>query len=162
MPSRPRSVYRCTECGAESPKWAGRCEDCGAWNSLAEEPAGPRARGGGSAKRRERAALVPAVRLADLSGEAVSRWRTGLAEFDFVLGGGVVPGSLTIVGGEPGIGKSTLLLQCAARLEAAGIPTLYVSGEESPDQLRLRANRLREDAGAIHVLGETRLEAILH
>jgi len=79
-----------------------------------------------------------------------------------VLGGGIVPGSVTLVGGEPGIGKSTLLMQCAARLEAAGVSTLYVSGEESPDQLRLRADRLREDAGGIHVLGETRLEAILH
>jgi DNA repair protein RadA/Sms len=92
----------------------------------------------------------------------VERWKTGLNEFDFVLGGGIVPGSVTLVGGEPGIGKSTLLMQCAARLEAAGVPTLYVSGEESPDQLRLRADRLHEDAGAIHVLGETRLEAILH
>jgi DNA repair protein RadA/Sms len=92
----------------------------------------------------------------------VERWKTGLAEFDFVLGGGIVPGSVVLVGGEPGIGKSTLLMQCAARLEAQGLATLYVSGEESPDQLRLRANRLREDAGGIHVLGETRLEAILH
>src|SRR5882762_3205265 len=86
-------------------------------------------------------------------GEALARWTTGPAEFDFVLGGGIVPGSVTLVGGEPGIGKSTLLMQCAARLEAQGIATLYVSGEESPDQLRLRADRLQEDAGGIHVLG---------
>jgi DNA repair protein RadA/Sms len=92
----------------------------------------------------------------------VARWQTGLAEFDFVLGGGIVPGSVVLVGGEPGIGKSTLLLQCAARLETAGVPTLYVSGEESPEQVRLRADRLTEDAAAVHVLGETRLEAILH
>jgi DNA repair protein RadA/Sms len=92
----------------------------------------------------------------------VERWKTGLAEFDFVLGGGIVPGSVVLIGGEPGIGKSTLLMQCAARLEAQAISTLYVSGEESPDQLRLRAGRLKEDAGAIHALGETRLEAILH
>ena len=90
------------------------------------------------------------------------RWRTGLAEFDFVLGGGIVPGSVVLVGGEPGIGKSTLLLQCAARLEQAGVTTLYVSGEESPEQIRLRADRLGSDAGSVHVLGETRLEAILH
>jgi len=90
------------------------------------------------------------------------RWQTGLREFDFVLGGGIVPGSVVLVGGEPGIGKSTLLLQCAARLEQAGVPTLYVSGEESPDQIRLRADRLTVDAGAVHVLGETRLEAITH
>src|SRR5207253_1036050 len=90
------------------------------------------------------------------------RWQTGLREFDFVLGGGIVPGSVVLVGGKPGIGKSTLLLQCAARLEQAGVPTLYVSGEESPDQIRLRAARLTVDAGAVHVLGETRLEAITH
>jgi DNA repair protein RadA/Sms len=80
-------------------------------------------------------------------------------EFDFVLGGGIVPGSMTLIGGEPGIGKSTLLLQAAARLEAGGRSVLYASGEESPDQLRLRADRLQEDAGAVHVLGETRLES---
>lgn len=79
-----------------------------------------------------------------------------------MLGGGIVPGSVVLVGGEPGIGKSTLLLQCAARLELAGIPTLYVSGEESPDQIRLRAERLSVDASPVHVLGETRLEAIVH
>jgi len=92
----------------------------------------------------------------------MERWQTGLAEFDFVLGGGIVPSSVILVGGEPGIGKSTLLLQVAARLESAGVRTLYVSGEESPEQLRLRADRLDADAGAVHVLGETNLEAILH
>jgi DNA repair protein RadA/Sms len=102
------------------------------------------------------------VQLSNIPSDGVARWKTGLAEFDFVLGGGIVPGSVTLVGGEPGIGKSTLLMQVAARLETAGIPTLYVSGEESPDQLRLRADRLGEDAGRIHVLGETRLEAIIH
>jgi len=106
-------------------------------------------------------AAIP-VQLSNLQTTSVARYRTGLAEFDFVLGGGIVPGSVTLVGGEPGIGKSTLLMQCAARLESQGVATLYVSGEESPDQLRLRADRLAEDAGAIHVLGETRLEAILH
>ena len=92
---------------------------------------------------------------------ASSRWPTGLPEFDFVLGGGIVPGSMTLIGGEPGIGKSTLLLQVAARLEAGGRTVLYASGEESPEQLRLRADRLEEDAGPVHVLGETRLEAVL-
>jgi DNA repair protein RadA/Sms len=156
--SKGRSVFRCTDCGAEQPKWAGRCDACGAWNTLVEEAVG---RAGGKAVRPSLTGQPP-IRLTDLTGTAVERWKTGLAEFDFVLGGGIVPGSVTLVGGEPGIGKSTLLMQCAARLETAGIPTLYVSGEESPDQLRLRADRLREDAGAIHVLGETRLEAIMH
>ena len=156
--SKGRSVFRCTDCGAEQPKWAGKCDACGAWNTLVEEAVGRRA---GKAVRPSLTGPAP-IRLSDLQTGGVERWKTGLAEFDFVLGGGIVPGSVTLVGGEPGIGKSTLLMQCAARLEAAGITTLYVSGEESPDQLRLRADRLTEDAGGIHVLGETRLEAIVH
>jgi DNA repair protein RadA/Sms len=95
-------------------------------------------------------------------GGGGTRWQTGLTEFDYVLGGGLVPASLTIVGGEPGIGKSTLLLQAAARLEAAGVTALYVSGEESPEQVRLRADRLAEDCAALHLLPEVRLEAITH
>src|SRR5206468_12087140 len=155
------SVFRCTDCGAEQPKWGGRCEACGAWNTLVEEAVG---RTGGRADRNTPSPSArPPVRLSALgAGQGVERWQTGLREFDFVLGGGIVPGSVVLVGGEPGIGKSTLLLQCAARLEQAGIPTLYVSGEESPDQLRLRADRLTVDAGPVHVLGETRLEAVLH
>ncbi|HEU5305158.1 MAG TPA: DNA repair protein RadA [Gemmatimonadales bacterium] len=160
---KPKSVYRCTECGHEHPKWVGRCEACGEWNAVAEEPvvvrAGTRERGkgGGSFNR----SIVPPSRLRDITAESLTRWRTGIPEFDFVLGGGIVPGSMTLIGGEPGIGKSTLLLQAAARLEAAGTSVLYASGEESPDQVRLRADRLTEDAGPVHVLGETRLEAII-
>jgi DNA repair protein RadA/Sms len=153
-----RSVFRCTECGADQPKWGGKCDACGAWNSLVEEAVG---RLSGAAVRGVPTGPPP-IRLTDLKQSAIERWKTGLAEFDFVLGGGIVPGSVTLVGGEPGIGKSTLLMQCAARLEHQGIATLYVSGEESPDQLRLRADRLQEDAGGIHVLGETRLESIIH
>ena len=104
---------------------------------------------------------APPARLRDVSSTPLQRWRTGIDELDFVLGGGIVPGSMTLIGGEPGIGKSTLLLQAAARLETAGRTVLYASGEESPDQLRLRSDRLTEDAGAVHVLGETRLEAIV-
>jgi DNA repair protein RadA/Sms len=160
---KPRSVFRCTECGAEQPKWAGRCDACGTWHSLVEEATGMQrgGRGGGRKGGRSAPTAVPPVRLSALGGAEVLRWHSGIAEFDFVLGGGLVPGSLVLVGGEPGIGKSTLLLQSAARLEQAGIRTLYVSGEESPEQLRLRAARLREDAGPVHVLGETNLEAIL-
>ena len=158
--SKGKSVFRCTECGADQPKWGGRCDACGAWNSLIEEPI--RRTVARSDRRTESLSDSQPVRLSDLSGSTVQRWRTGLAEFDFVLGGGIVPGSVTLVGGEPGIGKSTLLMQCAARLESQGVSTLYVSGEESPDQLRLRADRLDEDAGRIQVLGETRLESILH
>ena len=158
--SKGKSVFRCTECGADQPKWGGRCDSCGAWNSLVEEVAGRRGRRAEGPSRS--ASEAAPVRLSEMQSTATSRWKTGLAEFDFVLGGGIVPGSVTLVGGEPGIGKSTLLMQCAARLESQGVSTLYVSGEESPDQLRLRADRLEEDAGNIHVLGETRLEAILH
>jgi len=162
--ARARSVYRCTECGHEHAKWVGRCEGCGAWNAVAEEPVAERRNGGTAGGRTGgtfRRSAVPPVRLRDIAGAQLERWRTGLPEFDFVLGGGIVPGSMSLIGGEPGIGKSTLLLQAAARLEQAGRTTLYASGEESPDQIRLRADRLTEDAGAVHVLGETRLEAIV-
>jgi DNA repair protein RadA/Sms len=161
-----KSVYRCTECGHEHPKWVGRCEACGEWNSVSEEPVGQtvRRKGGKHSGRglpAYRLTASPPARLRDVSAESLTRWRTGLNEFDFVLGGGIVPGSMTLIGGEPGIGKSTLLLQAAARLEAEGRSVLYASGEESPDQIRLRADRLIEDAGPVHVLGETRLEAII-
>ena len=158
--ARVHSVFRCTDCGAEQPKWAGRCDSCGAWNTLVEEAVG---RAGGRSDGKHAAPSgSPPVRLSAVGGGTFTRWQTGLREFDFVLGGGIVPGSVVLVGGEPGIGKSTLLLQCAARLEHAGVRTLYVSGEESPDQVRLRADRLTLDAGAVYVLGETRLEAITH
>ncbi len=161
MVRRPRSVYRCAECGAEHAKWAGRCEGCQAWNTLVEEAASrgrlrSRAVKGGCAE-----CGPEPVRLADIHPDSTPRLLTTLGEFDYVLGGGIVPGSLTIVGGEPGIGKSTLLLQCVARLEADGVSTLYVSGEESVDQVRLRADRLEEDAGPVPVLAEVRLQSIL-
>ncbi|HTY07112.1 MAG TPA: DNA repair protein RadA [Gemmatimonadales bacterium] len=160
--AKARSVFRCTECGAEQPKWAGRCDACGAWNSLSEEPVTEKRRQAADV-RGQRALLAgpPPTRLGDVASTSRTRWKTGLAELDFVLGGGIVPGSLVLVGGEPGIGKSTLLLQAAAKLEQGGIRTLYVSGEESPDQLRLRADRLGADAHAVHALGETRLESIV-
>ncbi len=157
--SKAHSVFRCTECGAEQPKWAGRCDACGTWNTLVEEAVG---RAGGRAGKSSAASARPPVRLSAVGSGALARWPTGLNEFDFVLGGGIVPGSVVLVGGEPGIGKSTLLLQCATRLEHVGVSTLYVSGEESPEQIRMRADRLADDAGAVHVLGETRLEAIMH
>jgi DNA repair protein RadA/Sms len=100
------------------------------------------------------------VRLGDVSPERMPRLRTGLDEFDYVLGGGLVPGSLVLIGGEPGIGKSTLLLQAAARLQAAGVTTLYAAGEESAEQVRLRADRIAEDAGGVLVLPEVRIDAI--
>ncbi len=157
--AKARSVYRCTECGHDHPKWVGKCESCAAWNSVTEEaaPVVHRAASRTSGRR----AVEPPSRLRDIAESRLVRWSTGLKELDFVLGSGLVPGSMTLVGGEPGIGKSTLLLQAAARLEAGGRKVLYASGEESPEQVRMRAERLKEDAGAVHVIGETRLEAVL-
>ena len=164
MTARVRTVYRCTECGAEHPRWAGRCDACEAWSTLVEELAAPRRpprRLGGTATLAEPAAVAITSKLRDIEGSENRRWKTGLDEFDFALGGGIVPGSMVLVGGEPGIGKSTLLLQVAARLQNGGQATLYVSGEESPLQVKLRADRLYESAGEVHLLSETSLETIL-
>jgi DNA repair protein RadA/Sms len=159
--AKTRTVYRCTDCGAEFPKWAGRCESCGAWNTLAEEIVAPATTSKRTAARAAGGVAGRTVTLGSVTSSDTPRWRTSLDEFDFVLGGGIVPGSMVLVGGEPGIGKSTLLLQVAARLEAAGQATLYVSGEESALQVRLRAERLAEDASAVSLLTETSLETIL-
>src|SRR5262245_16765662 len=161
--AKPRSVYRCAECGHDHPKWVGRCEACGAWNSVAEEPVvqgGRSGQGGRGGQRKVTASTAPTA-LSAVEESRLVRWNTGIPEFDFVLGGGIVPGWMALIGGTPGIGKSTLLLQAAARLRAGGHHVLYASGEESPEQIRLRADRLVEDAGPVLVLGETRLEAIL-
>ena len=169
MTPKARTVYRCTECGGDHPKWAGRCDVCGAWNSLVEEMAAKAAPSGGASRRAggartlaEGGSVAVTPRLRDVSGSEAHRWKTGIDEFDFVLGGGIVPGSMTLIGGEPGIGKSTLLLQVAGRLQGAGHPTLYASGEESALQVKLRADRLGDDAtGDVNLLSETNLETIL-
>ncbi len=139
MAAKDRTRFVCQACGAPHPKWQGRCDACGEWNTLAEEaaesrPAGPAAKAGGGRR----------VEFVGLKGRAAPppRLATGIAELDRVLGGGFVPGSAVLVGGDPGIGKSTILLQAAARVAAAGRRTLYVSGEEAVDQVRLRALRL--------------------
>jgi DNA repair protein RadA/Sms len=165
---KSKTVYRCTECGAEHARWGGRCDACGEWNTLAEEIAAPPRPSKGNGRRLSRAAGLAAggaagttTRLREITGSEDERWRTGLGEFDFVIGGGVVPGSMVLLGGEPGAGKSTLLLQVAARLQARDRPTLYVSGEESPLQVKLRADRLTDTAGDVTLLSETNLETIL-
>jgi DNA repair protein RadA/Sms len=159
---KAKTVYRCTECGADHAKWAGRCDACGEWNTLVEETLARTAAGGRRTASRKRDAPVAVTpRLRDVAGSESPRWKTGLAEFDFALGGGIVPGSMVLVGGEPGIGKSTLLLQVAARLQQHGRPTLYASGEESPLQVRLRADRMSESAGDVELLSETNLETVL-
>lgn len=156
-------MFRCTECGAEHPKWGGRCGTCGEWNTLVEEVAAPDSQPAHATPfgLRKGGRVAPAPRLHEIRGSSTERWRTGIDEFDFVLGGGVVPGSMVLVGGEPGIGKSTLLLQAAARLQSADRSAMYVSGEESPLQVKLRADRLIDTAGDVALLTETNLETVL-
>ncbi|MDQ6831432.1 MAG: DNA repair protein RadA [Gemmatimonadota bacterium] len=167
MSPKPKTVYRCSYCGAEHPKWAGRCDICSEWNTLVEEVAAAKetsrtARSkAGSAGMGTGGSVAPTSRLRDVLGSEARRLKTGIAEFDFVLGGGIVPGSMILIGGEPGIGKSTLLLQVAARLQSAGLKSLYVSGEESPLQVKLRADRLDAAASDVEMLAETQLETIL-
>jgi DNA repair protein RadA/Sms len=158
---KAKTVYRCTDCGAEHAKWAGKCDVCGEWNTLVEEIAASTSRRRAADGGRRAAPVIPTQKLRDVVGSESPRWKTGLAEFDFALGGGIVPGSMILIGGEPGIGKSTLLLQVAARLQANGRRALYASGEESPLQVRLRANRLDETAGDVELLSETNLETVI-
>ena len=159
---KTRTVFVCQECGAQSPKWLGRCADCGAWNSLVEERA---ADAGGAPAAGHRYALAGAAgsaRLyADIEIEQHARLSTGIGEFDRVLGGGVVPGSLVLLGGEPGIGKSTLLLQAAANMARSIGPVLYSSGEESEHQIKSRGERLAIGDAPLYLLAETCLERIL-
>ena len=163
MSPKARTVYRCTECGAEHAKWAGKCDACGEWNTLVEEKSAPQkhSRHRTSDVGRQGARAAAPRRLRDVEGAEAPRWQTGLAEFDFALGGGIVPGSMVLIGGEPGIGKSTLLLQIAARLQRSGRQALYASGEESPLQVRLRADRIEESAGDVELLSETSLETVI-
>lgn len=155
--SKTKSVYVCQTCGTTSPKWMGKCGSCGAWNSFVEElvDTSPKAK----------SAAAPSVRnkpqrIGEISSENRQRLITSDAELNRVLGGGIVPGSLVLIGGEPGIGKSTLLLQVV--LQTKGLKTLYVSGEESEQQLKMRAERIKADNGEIYVLTETSVETIVH
>src|SRR5690349_15564358 len=161
MAKRPSTVFVCQECGAQSSKWLGRCGDCGAWNSFVEER--PQEAGGAAAPGHRYAlgGAAGAARLyADIEIEQHARLTTGIDEFDRVLGGGVVPGSLVLLGGEPGIGKSTLLLQAAANMARSG-PVLYSSGEESEHQIKSRGERLHIGGAPLYLLAETCLERIL-
>jgi DNA repair protein RadA/Sms len=151
------SVHACTECGHESAGWLGRCPGCGEWNTLVEERV-PEAARGGSARRGPPAAR-PVV-LAEVKAPLARRLVTGIGELDRVLGGGVVPGSLVLLGGSPGIGKSTLTASALGRLRAAGNSVLYVSGEESAVQVKLRAERLGAEALSVPIVAETELEVV--
>jgi DNA repair protein RadA/Sms len=160
--SKPRTVFVCQECGAQSPKWLGRCADCGAWNSLVEERAAESGGAPGAGHRYAMASTPGAARLyAEIEIEQHARLSTGVGEFDRVLGGGIVPGSLVLLGGEPGIGKSTLLLQAAANMARSAGPVLYSSGEESEHQVKSRGERLGVGDAPLFLLAETCLERIL-
>ncbi|MGB7971058.1 MAG: DNA repair protein RadA [Candidatus Deferrimicrobiaceae bacterium] len=150
--------YACTACGFTSPKWLGKCPDCGQWGSIVEEVAAP------EAKYRVASEGFPAskpVPLADVSESASERTRCGIGEFDRVMGGGVVPSSATLIGGDPGIGKSTVLLQVASGLAREGRTVLYVSGEESEAQVKLRASRLGVASSGIYLMSETSVERVI-
>ncbi|ALG89915.1 MAG: DNA repair protein RadA [Pseudomonadota bacterium] len=157
--AKPVTSFTCTSCGAVHKKWAGRCDACGAWNSIVEEAplsAGPAAKSLGGARGK-------AIALTDLSSREPPPPRTGsgLSELDRVLGGGLVPASAILVGGDPGIGKSTLLLQAAASFARAGLPCIYVSGEEAGAQIRMRAQRLGLADAPLKLATETNLRDIL-
>ena len=140
--ARDRSQYQCSECGATSAKWSGQCADCGAWNTLQEFV---------QTARTAKLAASAAGRIemaADVVVESTRRSITGIAELDRVLGGGLVPGSVVLLGGDPGIGKSTLLVQCLASLSDS-LKTLYVTGEESLQQVTLRATRRTRSSSAV-------------
>jgi len=160
--ARPRTSFVCQQCGYQSARWMGRCPDCGQWNSLTEESvesSGPSAR----TESRWMAASSGSkpLPLTEITTEACDRLKTTIGEFDRVLGGGIVPGSVVLIGGDPGIGKSTLLLQALDHLSRIHPKVLYVSGEESPHQIKMRGERLGVESDALYILAETSLEEIL-
>jgi DNA repair protein RadA/Sms len=153
---RSAAVFLCSACGHETPKWHGRCPGCGEWNTIVEE-----ARTGPTGRSRKAAPALTPVPLGQVEAPAVARLRTGIGELDRVLGGGLVPGSLVLIGGSPGIGKSTLTTTALGNLSAAGRRVLYVSGEESAAQVRLRAERLGELALRVPVVAETDADRVI-
>ena len=155
---KAKTLFYCTECGNETPKWAGRCSVCGAWNSIVEQPEEKKPAGKGRLLANVRTVKVESI--TDLSSDEEIRFSTGMGELDRVLGGGAVKGSLVLVGGAPGIGKSTLMLQICKKL-GQQFRVLYISGEESVHQLKLRAKRLQVESENLYVLSETNLGDVL-
>jgi DNA repair protein RadA/Sms len=157
---KKETLFVCQNCGHATGKWLGKCPECGEWNSLVEEKSQPTRRAGGrnSFKLRD----VSAVPFTEIEPQDDVRIPSGVTEFDRVLGGGIVPGTLVLIGGDPGIGKSTLLLQVADKLSAAGALVLYISGEESERQIKLRGERLAVEAKNVYILPETNLENIIN
>ena len=152
---KSKTTFYCTECGNETAKWMGQCPACGAWNSLTEAPQEKKAVSVGATRRFSKPKMISELEL-----EEELRFSTGISEFDRVLGGGAVRGSIVLVGGAPGIGKSTLLLQLCGKISSQE-RILYVSGEESQRQIKMRAQRLGVDSGEIYILAETDISAVL-
>lgn len=157
---KPKTLFYCTECGNETPKWAGKCPACGAWNTIVEQPQAARAAGKGASRPAGGGSVRRARPVTELEADAEIRFSTGMGELDRVLGGGAVKGSLVLVGGAPGIGKSTLMLQICESLCREN-KVLYVSGEESEHQLKLRAKRLDVQSERLFVISETSLGDLL-
>ncbi|MGH9906842.1 MAG: ATPase domain-containing protein, partial [Pyrinomonadaceae bacterium] len=147
MPKTPETIFTCQNCGHQSRKWLGKCPECGEWNSLVEERARATRLGQGGLKLRD----VAAVAYQEIESQDDVRISSGVTEFDRVLGGGIVPGTLVLIGGDPGIGKSTLLLQVADRISAGNTVVLYISGEESERQIKLRGERLKIEAANLYL-----------
>ena len=152
MAKQGKFVFVCQGCGYQTAKWMGRCTECGQWNSFVEERPEPAVKSGRAPS------MGHPQRIDAISLDPKHRFKTDIVEFDRTLGGGLVPGSLVLIGGDPGIGKSTLLLQVTGRFSSNGLKTLYLSGEESPQQIRLRANRLAIHSKDLYVLAGTSLE----
>ena len=159
--AKVKTSFVCGECGYESARWYGKCPQCGSWNAMSEVEIAPRQE---EAKRNRHAGdgAAQAYLIGDIPEEAAQRLSSGIGELDRVLGGGAVEGAVMLVGGDPGIGKSTLLTQASANMARAGIPVLYASGEESARQIKLRARRLGAEAAGFYVLAENDMEAVLH
>ncbi|MCL2046380.1 MAG: DNA repair protein RadA [Oscillospiraceae bacterium] len=157
---RAKTVYFCTDCGHESPKWAGQCAGCGSWNTLVEESVVTKTKSSAATASARSMTKTQALGLASLESTEESRLQTGMEEFDRVLGGGAVVGSLVLVGGSPGIGKSTLLLQICGLFNKS-LKSLYVSGEESARQIKMRAERLNITGDNVFILAETEISEVL-
>ncbi|WP_455377024.1 DNA repair protein RadA [Petrachloros mirabilis] len=155
---KAKTSFSCQSCGHQSPRWLGRCPDCAGWNTMKEERLAPTGRGRPVAMRASQAKATP---IGDIEVVGEDRRCTGISEFDRVLGGGVIPGAVILIGGDPGIGKTTLLLQALPRLASKDGPVLYVSGEESPRQIKMRGQRLGVEDPNLLILAETSLEQML-
>ncbi len=158
--AKAKTMYVCSQCGYETPRWLGRCPDCGSWNTLEEQQAAPESKLPEKKIRRAPGTDAEALRIDLIPDESSERRSCGIGELDRVLGGGLVAGSLVLVGGDPGIGKSTLLTQVCANLADAGETVLYVSGEESARQIKMRANRLGASGAGFYVLSENDVNSV--